>query len=129
MPPANSGWHYNETVDVQGGTQGVANAVFVVFRTDAWISHYIATQAVHGVGSDYNIAPNPASTKISVSWTENSPSPDATFTLYDALGRLCKQGQLLPSIDIADLLNGVYALQIIDKSGAVLQTTKVVVQH
>lgn len=71
---------------------------------------YVSVGSIAGTDKQFTIAPNPASTAISV----NGDFSNANVTVYDITGKTMKQVNSFNggNINIADLVQGVYVLRV-----------------
>lgn len=80
--------------------------------------------------TDFRIFPNPATTQINIEMNEVESSMQ--IALYDLLGKKIKEtvqpSNRLTNIDVSDLQNGIYFLQIENKGG-VIRKEKIVLNH
>ncbi|MEO8589064.1 MAG: T9SS type A sorting domain-containing protein [Flavobacteriales bacterium] len=82
--------------------------------------------AQHGSRSVFSVAPNPATTSITL---QGLPTAAATFVVHDALGRVVMRTQARPpAMDIAGLPSGTYVVRILDAQNLSLGTARFVKQ-
>lgn len=65
----------------------------------------------------FSLFPNPAHDIVNLD-IENTNNPDIIFTIYNMFGKLVKSERLIrKQIDISDLCNGMYMLEIKSNEG------------
>jgi hypothetical protein len=56
-------------------------------------------------------------------------SIEEKYQVYDIYGSLVLFGKAFSSIDVSILNNGIYNIRIIDNSGRIVKTEKIVIAH
>lgn len=78
-----------------------------------------------------SIYPNPASDRVSVEFTAASETNDVEVMIYNTMGQTVQSssfvGSVNTTIDVSDLLTGMYIV-IVKESGAAAHTTKLIVE-
>ena len=81
--------------------------------------------ALNSNESDISIFPNPSNGVFHV----DGVIGEATLFIYDTYGSVVQSAKASPTNDVSGLANGVYNIRIVDDSGIIIKTEKVVIAH